>query len=138
MTKKRRNQYEQQSFERNQRRSWARTLKKEYRNVLELMIQMSFELHDPVGPGPGKPDEKKPLQYGPESKAFFEIPCSCRECINGGFDLSDGIRKLVEDHSTKNSGSIECRGRDDRYGNLCRSSLNYEIFAKYRQEGDAK
>ena len=70
------------------------------------------------------------------SKAFFQVKCRQRECVNGGFDLSNLITSAINSQQTIAEGRLSCQGWQDleRVGNNhCLWILDYEISVQYAQ-----
>ena len=132
MSKKKLDIYEQQKFNRRQARLRAATLKECHPQLAKLTVDMSFRRYS-GDPSDHDPDPKQEL-YAPESKAFFELECPHRECVDGGFDLSSVVSKMVAENETEASGMITCQGWQDesRIGkHKCMLEMNYNITANY-------
>lgn len=132
MRKKKLNVYEQQKFNRSQAYFRAAPLKEDYPQLAKLTVDMSFKRYS------GDPDVRNlnPQQeiYSPESKAFFELKCPFRECVDGGFNLFAAVSKMVANGETEASSTITCQGWQDenRIGkHRCWLEMNYNITASY-------
>ena len=103
------------------------TLNEEYPQLEKLTIHMLFKSHDWDG---GPDDQTKTFVKG--SKAFFDIECPHRECIQGGFNLTFAVSNLVAKGQTESSGTIICQGWQDQERinkHRCLLELNYKIVA---------
>ena len=57
---------------------------------------------------------EKEYSWDSEIKALFEIDCPYRECVRGGFDISNLIKQAVESDQNKISGEFTCQGWQDK------------------------
>ena len=122
--------YERQKSRRLDARSRAETLKKRFPQLSRLKIDMSFEDYEEEKDSPSPKQE----EYGPDSKAFFELKCPYTECIDGGFKLSAAVSEMVTKNETEASGTIVCHGWQDRERfrqYQCQLKMNYKITATY-------
>ena len=129
MGKKKRNIYEQQKWERGIAHDRAPLIERWFPNLSGLVIDMTFK-----NPDWGKDPRPRQRSYGPEHRAFFEIECTDRECVSGGFDLSKAVSQLVSSGNTESSGTITCMGWQDveRVGQYrCLLEMTYKITATY-------
>ena len=76
--------------------------------------------------------ESKPLSrtvnFFPDSSAFFKVDCVNRECVNGGFDLTQVITGMVNKHKETAKGKLSCEGNGPIVGH---SSIAYNIQIIY-------
>lgn len=120
-------------YERNklyQREEYNRTaqLKEDYPQLENLTIDMSFKTHDDWCENPNPKQEV----YSPNSKAFFGLKCPLRSCVDGGFNLSAAVSKMVANGETKTSGTITCPGwQNTRRKHRCLLEMTYSITASY-------
>ena len=99
-------------------------------------IRMHLEFSDMDMQGNPEPAD---FTYEPNSKAHFERPCPYRECINGGFDLSQGISHAVRSNQ-EITGELTCQGWQDSERinkHRCLLKCEYRISVTLREaKGD--
>ena len=76
------------------------------------------------------------MEFSHVDLSYFKIECINRECLVGGFDLSNLIRELVLSKNCELDGHLICNGYQDykrytakQYHCLCK--LNYKIEIRY-------
>ncbi|TET46102.1 hypothetical protein E3J62_05305 [candidate division TA06 bacterium] len=121
-------------YERQKQQYWeaydhAPLLKEKFPQLASLVIEMTFQEPD-WGSNPSPRQEN----YGPGSKAFFEMTCPYVECISGGFNLSSAVSKLVASGEIESSGFLTCHGWQDRERvnkHRCLLKMEYKIIGNY-------
>ena len=68
------------------------------------------------------------VNFFPDSSAFFKVDCVNRECVNGGFDLTQVITGMVNKHKETAKGKLSCEGNGPIVGH---SSIAYNIQIIY-------
>ncbi len=70
----------------------------------------------------------------PTSYAFFKMECMIRDCIDGGFDLTSVISKMVKHRRKSGKGKLVCHGSGED-NNLApdHASVSYEIKIQYKR-----
>jgi len=94
---------------------------------------LTFELNYRDPDGLAQPSSET-YTRGPEHSAFLKIQCPYRECINGGYDLTELISDMLNNNKLECHGKVSCQGWQDRnrigkYRCLC--ELTYKITATY-------
>lgn len=72
--------------------------------------------------------------FGPQALAFFEFRCKNVECADGGFDISDSIKRAVSERQTEVTGRRVCRGwHGKKHVNQlrCHYELNFKVNISY-------
>ena len=101
-----------------------------YPQIKEINLKLNFNYDESL--------KKESLKvFKPSDKIFFKIECINKDCIYGGFNLSNEINSLIASKETKMKGHQTCNGYQDyerykarNYHCLCR--LDYNIDIKYR------
>jgi len=111
--------------------STSKSLKETFPNVDEINIKLKFSYDDFV--------QNSDLVFKENDKAFFQIKCSNKDCIHGGFNLTNHIHESINNRLETKIGSETCNGWQDferykaqNYHCLCK--LNYEVKFKYRNQ----
>jgi hypothetical protein len=68
------------------------------------------------------------VNFFPGSYAFFKVDCVNRECLDGGFDLTDIITEMVGKHRETAKGKLSCEGNGLAAGH---SAITYEVEIQY-------
>lgn len=68
------------------------------------------------------------LNFTPTSDAFFVINCLRKDCVDGGFDLTQIITAMIRNRRVEGKGSLSCEGTDSSTGH---SDIVYEVAIQY-------
>ncbi len=68
------------------------------------------------------------VNFFPDSPAFFRVDCVNKDCVNGGFDLTQIITAMIGKHKETAKGKLSCEGHGPIAGH---SSIIYKIETKY-------
>jgi hypothetical protein len=68
------------------------------------------------------------FNFTPNSYAYFYMGCLNKECVEGGFDLSQVITAMIKYHKELEEGELICDG-NNRYSN--HSKVHYKISIEY-------
>lgn len=106
------------------------TVAEEFPDVVSIRIRLTFEDIDKQSH-----PEARELNYGPSSRAFFELSCPYRECVMGGFAFSAAVRGAIQSRLVHATGTASCPGWQDRerirkHG--CYLKAKYEIHVEYQ------
>jgi hypothetical protein len=66
--------------------------------------------------------------FSPDSDAFFVVNCLRRDCIDGGFDLTEVITGMIKNRREDTKGSLSCKGADSYASH---SDIVYEVAIQY-------
>ncbi len=69
----------------------------------------------------------------PTTHAYFNMECMIRDCVNGGFDLTPIIKKMVKTLKKTVKGKLVCKGRNDGL-EADHASIVYEINIRYNNK----
>ena len=115
--------------ERRDRERVAARIRNRFPQVREITLDLTFTDHDQqVAPSQATP------RYSGDDPAFFEIDCPMRECVSGGFDLTEAVTAMLSNRQAVASGTVVCQGWQDeeRDGqNRCRCTMAYTVRATY-------
>lgn len=81
-----------------------------YPNVKEIAFDFKFEDPDGLVISPSYKPSCSSYKRLPQHSAFFEYECKNRECVDGGFNLTNEITNMIRDHKTEKSGQLTCQG----------------------------
>lgn len=93
--------------------------------AINLSIRAPFEKIEPTVRG---------FSMGADSMANFTFRCKNTECVDGGFDLSEEIDRVVKDYQTNAHGRRVCQGWDGKSNighQRCYYELNFIINVSY-------
>jgi hypothetical protein len=72
------------------------------------------------------------VNFFPTSYAYFYMECIMKECVNGGFELTQVITNLIKKHKNSGMGKMVCNGKNDGLA-PGHTSIDYEISIKYKK-----
>ncbi len=68
------------------------------------------------------------VNFFPGSYALFRIECLNKECVDGGFDLSQVITGMIRNHKEAANGELICEGTSTSANH---STIAYEVAIQY-------
>jgi hypothetical protein len=68
------------------------------------------------------------FHFTPDSYAFFVVNCLRRDCVDGGFDLTEVITSMISSRREGSKGTLCCRGTDS---STKHSDIVYEVTIQY-------
>ncbi len=68
------------------------------------------------------------VNFFPGSYAFFRVNCLSKECVDGGFDLTQVIAGMVGKRKEAAKGELSCEGNGSSADH---SAIVYEVSIKY-------
>ncbi len=116
------NKNNQASIERNQRKLDAGIVSRHYPEVARIEISLMYKQK-----GIAKPVHRV-VNFSPGSYAFFRLDCLSRDCVDGGFDLTQAISSMIRNHSELSEGELGC---DDSGPRPDHSDIAYEVAIQY-------
>jgi hypothetical protein len=72
------------------------------------------------------------VNYWPSQYAYFNMGCMIKGCIDGGFDLTSVISKMIKIHKKSEKGKFLCNGNIDDLASD-HASIAYQITVKYNK-----
>ena len=98
--------------------------------------ELTVEYQKYTDAGPHCPTSSGKWVFGPGSIALIRDRCDQRECVNGGFDLTNEIMQMLRSRELERKGKLICRGWQDeeRIGQYhCHYVLEYKAKAIYHE-----
>jgi hypothetical protein len=108
--------------ERQQQKLEAGFLRDRFTEVAGVTINMTYNQRGIRNPLP------RVVNFFPDSYAVFIIDCLNRDCVDGGFDLTQVIRAMIRDRRESAEGDLSCEGEGPSAGH---SSITYKVAIKY-------
>jgi hypothetical protein len=68
------------------------------------------------------------FNFTPSSYAFFIVNCLRKDCVDGGFDLTQVITTMIRNRRVEVKGSLSCTGTDSSSNH---SDIVYEVAIQY-------
>lgn len=68
------------------------------------------------------------FNFTPGSYAFFIVNCLRKDCVDGGFDLTQVITTMIRNRRAEVKGSLSCAGTDSSTNH---SDIVYEVAIQY-------
>jgi hypothetical protein len=115
------NKKNEAKMERMQQRRDAGSVAKCFPDVTEIVINMTYNQR-------GIRSILRTFNFSPSSYAFFRVDCLSKECVDGGFDLTQGVTTMIRNHRTEAKGRLNCEGNEPS-GEY--SDIAYEIAVHY-------
>ena len=72
------------------------------------------------------------VNFFPTGHAYFNMDCMIKGCLDGGFDLTSVIAKMIKNHKRSGKGKLSCNGKGDSIASD-HASIAYEIIIKYNK-----
>ncbi len=72
------------------------------------------------------------VNYWPSRHAYFNMDCMIKGCVDGGFDLTSVISKMIRNHKKSEKGKLLCDGNIDTLASD-HASIAYQITIKYNK-----
>lgn len=103
-----------------------------YPEVQEIDIKLRFNYDESF-------EKELVKKFKPSDNAFFQIECINKDCIYGGFNLSNEITNMIRVKETNLTGHQTCNGYQDyeRYMSknyLCLCRLDYIVEIRYAEK----
>jgi hypothetical protein len=113
-----------------QRRLEARLLSECFPEVSDIVIQMTYYAGKEVNPA----SMVRTVNFWPSRHAYFNMDCMIKECVNGGFDLTPVITRMIKNHEKLGKGELTCKGK---IGNRAsqHARISYDITINYSKSG---
>jgi hypothetical protein len=67
------------------------------------------------------------FHFAPSSYAFFILNCLRKDCVDGGFDLTQVITTMIRNRRAEVKGVLSCRGTDS----FNHSDIVYDVAIQY-------
>ena len=70
------------------------------------------------------------VNFSSASHAYFHMECMIKDCLDGGYELSPVIKKMVKERKKTTKGRLVCRGKNKDLPSD-HGSIDYEIAIEY-------
>ncbi len=117
-----------ESIELNRQRKIAAGLVSEcFPEVSDIVIRMTYyqKAVNPVM-------MVRTMNFWPSQYAYFNIDCMVKGCVDGGFDLTSVIAKMIKNRRKSEKGKLVCKGNSDVLASG-HASIDYHITVKYNK-----
>ncbi len=68
------------------------------------------------------------FHFTPSSYALFTVNCLRKDCVDGGFDLTQVITAMIRNRRVDAKGTLSCKGTDSSTNH---SDIVYEVVIQY-------
>ena len=109
-------------LERQQRKLDAGSMVTQFPEVAGIVINMIYSQRGILKSVP------RVVNFFPGSSALFRIDCLNKECVDGGFDLTQVITGMIRSHRGAAKGELCCEGDSPSSDH---STIAYEVAIKY-------
>jgi hypothetical protein len=107
--------------ERMQQRLEAGSMAEHFPEVANIVINMTYKQN-------GAKSILRVFNFYPASYAFFRLNCLSRDCIDGGFDLTQVITSMISNRREVTNGDLSCESSDT---SAKHSDIVYEVAIQY-------
>jgi hypothetical protein len=115
-----------ENMEQNRQRKLAAGLISEcFPKVTDIIIHMTYyqKAANPVM-------MNRIVNFWPSQYAYFNMDCMIKGCVDGGFDLTSVIAKMIKNRKKSEKGKLTCNGKSDTLSSD-HASVTYQINIKY-------
>ncbi len=109
-------------IERQQRKLDAGFVAAQFPEVTEIVVRMTYNQRGI------KNSLCRVVNFFPDSSALFRIDCLNKECIDGGFDLTQVISGMIRNRKETARGNVSCEGNSLSADH---STIVYEVSIQY-------
>jgi hypothetical protein len=108
-----------------QRKLAAGLISECFPKVSDIIIQMTYyqKAANPVM-------MNRIVNFWPSQYAYFNMDCMIKGCVDGGFDLTSVIAKMIKNRKKSEKGKLTCNGKSDTLSSD-HASVTYQISIKY-------
>jgi hypothetical protein len=68
------------------------------------------------------------VHFFPDSSAFFRVNCLNKDCVDGGFDLTQVLTTMIGNRRENAKGELSCEGNGSSADH---SAIAYEVLIQY-------
>lgn len=116
------NRKNQKRMEKDQERIDAGVVSKHFPDVVSIVISMMYKQKGTANP------IQRIINFTSDSYALFKVNCLTRDCVEGGFDLTQVITSMIRNHRQSVKGNLECEGNGPPADH---SAITYEVAIQY-------
>jgi hypothetical protein len=109
-------------IERQQRKLDAGFMSVQFPEVTGIVINMIYSQRGMLKSLP------RVINFFPGSSALFRVDCLNKECVSGGFDLTQVITGMIRNRREAAKGKLSCGGDGPSTGH---STIVYEVAIQY-------
>jgi hypothetical protein len=109
-------------IERQQRKLDAGFVAAQFPEVTDIVVRMTYNQRGI------KQSLCRVVNFFPDSSALFRIDCLNKECVDGGFDLTQIISGMIRNHRETSKGNLSCEGDSPSADH---STIVYEVSIQY-------
>lgn len=109
-------------IERQQRKIDAGFVEAQFPEVTGIVISM---IYNQKGIQKSLP---RVINFYPGSYALFRVDCLNKECVDGGFDLTQVITGMIRNRRESAKGDLSCKGD---HPSASHSTIAYEVAIQY-------
>jgi len=108
-----------------QRRLQTALISECFPDVSFIIIQLIYYLK-----GVNEVSMIRTINFWPSRHAYFNMDCMIKDCIDGGFDLTQVITHMVKKHEKQGKGNLSCKGKISNQSSQ-HSRVAYKIAIQY-------
>jgi len=105
-----------------QRRVDAGFVATHFPEVVSIVINMTYNQRGIAKSLP------RTVNFFPGSYALFRVDCLSKDCVDGGFDLTQVITGMIRNHKVAAKGDLSCEGNGPSADH---SGIVYEVAIRY-------
>ena len=104
-----------------QQRREAGSIATRFPEVSNIVMKMTYNQK-------GAKSILRTFHFAPDGYAFFIINCLRKDCVDGGFDLTQVINAMIKNRKVETKGTLSCKGTDSSTNH---SDIVYEVSIQY-------
>jgi len=104
-----------------QQRLESGSVAKHFPEVASIVIIMTYNQK-------GAKSILRTFNFSPSSYAFFRIECLRKDCVDGGFDLTQVITAMIRNRGAEAKGALSCEGNEPPANH---SDIAYQVAIQY-------
>jgi hypothetical protein len=108
-----------------QRKLEAGLVSERFPGVADIVVRMTY-YHKGANPVL----MVRTVNFWPSQHAYFNMDCMIKGCLDGGFDLTPVITRMIKNRKKSEKGKLACRGKSDTVSSD-HASIAYEITVRY-------
>jgi hypothetical protein len=108
-----------------QRKLEAGLISERFPRVSDIVVRMTY-YHKGANPVL----MVRTVNFWPSQHAYFNMDCMIKGCLDGGFDLTQVITRMIKNRKKSEKGKLTCKGKSDTVGSD-HASIAYEISIRY-------
>ena len=122
-----RQNYMERTEQNKQRKIAAGLLSERFPEVSDIVVHMTY-----YQKGVNPVLMVRIVNFFPTGHAYFNMDCMIKGCVDGGFDLTSVIARMIKNRKRSGKGKLVCSGKGDSIASD-HANIAYEVSIKYNK-----